>query len=177
MHEEGMLVDQPAAQSPAEKVPPPSGRTDNPAVRVLTAEGVGPMRELLAVFGRAFEEESTYLDAQPSDDYLRQLLGSECFIALVWMVEGEVVGGLAGYELRKFEQERSEIYVYDLAVAEEHRRQGVATGLLNELTRIARDRGAWVVFLQADLGDDPAMALYAKLGVREDVVQYDIAVT
>ena len=35
----------------------------------------------------------------------------------------EVVGGLAAYELRKFEQARSEFYLYDLAVSEAHRRQ------------------------------------------------------
>lgn len=30
---------------------------------------------------------------------------------------GEAVGGLAAYELKKFEQARSEIHLYDLAVA------------------------------------------------------------
>jgi aminoglycoside 3-N-acetyltransferase I len=56
--------------------------------------------------------------------------------------EGTVVGGLAAYELKKFEQERSEIYIYDLAVREEHRRQGIATALIGELKAIARRRGA-----------------------------------
>ena len=62
----------------------------------------------------------------------------------------EVVGGLAAYELRKFERERREIFIYDLAVAQEHRRRGVATGAINELKRIARQRGAYVIFVQAD---------------------------
>jgi hypothetical protein len=33
-----------------------------------------------------------------------------------------------------------------------------------------------VIFVQADIGDDPAIALYTKLGVREDVLHFDIAV-
>ena len=37
-------------------------------------------------------------------------------------------------------------------------------------------RGAWVVFVQADYGDDPAVALYTRLGTREDVMHFDIAV-
>jgi aminoglycoside 3-N-acetyltransferase I len=37
------------------------------------------------------------------------------------------VGGLIAYELEKFERARSELYIYDLAVAEDHRRRGVAT--------------------------------------------------
>ena len=40
----------------------------------------------------------------------------------------------------------------------------------------AGDRGASVIFVQADLGDDPAIELYTKLGIREDVLHFDIAV-
>jgi aminoglycoside 3-N-acetyltransferase I len=39
------------------------------------------------------------------------------FVALVALDGPAVVGALAGYELPKFEQERSEFYIYDLAVA------------------------------------------------------------
>jgi len=87
---------------------------------------------------------------------------------------GEVVAGLAAYELRKFEQERSEIYIYDLAVAAAHRRKGIATALIRELQGIATERGAYVIFVQADVIDSAAIALYSKLGVREDVLHFDI---
>jgi aminoglycoside 3-N-acetyltransferase I len=86
------------------------------------------------------------------------------------------VGGLAAYELHKFEQERSEIYIYDLAVSAEHRRQGIATSLINTLKNIAVERGVYVIFVQADYGDDPAIELYTKVGVREDVLHFDILV-
>jgi aminoglycoside 3-N-acetyltransferase I len=86
----------------------------------------------------------------------------------------EVVGGLVAYQLDKFEQERSEIYIYDLAVVEAWRRKGIATALIERLRRIARERGAWVVFVQGDYGDDPALALYGKLGTREEVLHFDI---
>jgi aminoglycoside 3-N-acetyltransferase I len=33
-----------------------------------------------------------------------------------------------------------------------------------------------VIFVQADLVDAPAIALYTKLGIREDVLHFDIAV-
>ena len=78
--------------------------------------------------------------------------------------------------LDKFEQERSEIYIYDLAVSESHRRRGVATAMIRKLQLLATERGAWVVFVQADPGDDPAIALYSKLGRREDVLHFDIPV-
>ena len=85
-------------------------------IRQLTSADVGLMRELLCAFGKVFEQEGTYARAQPSDVYLQGLLGSDPFIALAAMENGSVVGGLAAYELRKFEQERSEVYIYDLAV-------------------------------------------------------------
>ena len=78
--------------------------------------------------------------------------------------------------LEKFERARSEIYIYDLAVRENHRRRGVATGLIRTLQQIARERGAYVIFVQADPGDEPAIRLYASLGTREDVHHFDIPV-
>lgn len=118
--------------------------------------------------------------AQPGDGYLTRLLDGDAFIALAAVkgTEGaqEVVGGLAAYVLPKFEQERSEVYIYDLAVAQGHRREGIATALITQLKTIAAAGGAWVVFVQADPVDGPAIALYTKLGLREDVLHFDIAV-
>ena len=94
------------------------------------------------MFGQAFGDPAHYHRSRPSADYLRRLLRSEAFVAIAALKGDEVVGGLAGYELRKFEQERSEIYLYDLAVAEAHRREGVATALIRELQAVAAERGA-----------------------------------
>lgn len=132
------------------------------------------MKELLQVFADAFEDHDSYQSAIPSDGYLNGLLAGEDFIPLVAIADGKVVAGLAAYVLRKFEQERSEIYIYDLAVDEAYRRHGIATGLINKLRDIAREIGAYVIFVQADYGDDPAIKLYESLGTREDVLHFDI---
>ncbi len=91
----------------------------------------------MATFGEAFDDADTYAGNRPSVDYLRRLLGSDSFIALAASKNGDVVGGIAAYELRKFEQERSEIYLYDLAVSAAHRREGIATALIEELKEVA----------------------------------------
>ncbi len=143
----------------------------------LSGADVLLLKELLKVFGDAFQEPETYQGAIPSPGYLQALLGQRQFIVVVALDEsGGVVGGLAAYELMKFEQERSEIYIYDLAVSEHHRRRGIATGLINKLKEIARQHGAYVIFVQADAGDIPAIRLYESLGIREDVHHFDIAV-
>jgi len=153
-------------------MPPPA-----PArIHRLTPRDAAMMAPLLDMFGQAFEEPEAYGKARPGLGYLERLLGGTTFIALAALKAEAVVGGLVAYELPKFEQERSEIYIYDLAVAEGHRREGIATALIQEVQAIAAARGAWVVFVQADRGDDPAIALYAKLGTREDVLHFDIPV-
>ena len=146
------------------------------AFRQLPSRDVQLLKALLRVFGEAFEDLPTYQDAVPSDAYLAELLSGTQFIALAAFAGEEVVGGLAAYELVKFERERKEIYIYDLAVAVGHRRRGVAKGLINELKRIAAERGAYVIFVQADPPDAPAVALYDSLGTRETAYHFDIAV-
>lgn len=146
-------------------------------IRELNTDDVGLFRVLLAVMGRAFDDVETYTRAQPSAAYLHKLLAGEQFIALAALEGQSVIGGIAAYELLKFEQQRSEIYLYDLAVALEHRRKGVATALISGLKTLAAKRGSYVIFVQADPSDDPAIALYTMLGVREDVFHFDIAVT
>ena len=148
----------------------------SPFVRQLGADDIHLFRKLLDLFGDVFEDHDTYSTAQPDDGYLKRLLGGETFVALTAMQDGTVIGGLAAYELTKFEQARSEFYIYDLAVAAGHRRHGVATALIERLKTIAHSRGAYVIFVQADLIDDPAIALYTKLGIRENVLHFDIAV-
>ena len=141
----------------------------------LFAVDLPALKALLALFGEAFGEPDTYQGAVPTDAYLAALLGKSHFIALAALRGGEVVGGLAAYELEKFEQARSEIYIYDLAVRETDRRKGVATGLIRALGGIAKERGAYVMFVQADRGDDAAIRLYESLGTREEVFHFDIA--
>jgi len=147
-----------------------------PTIRSLASSDVALMEAMLEMFGHAFDDVETYGGARPGKRYLERLLASDHFIALAALKDGATVGGLTAYELQKFEQERSEIYIYDLAVAAAHRREGIATALILELKRIASTRRAYVIFVQADIGDAPAIALYRKLGTPEDVLHFDIGV-
>ena len=146
------------------------------AIRQLSADDIELFRDLLALFGKVFEDEETYVGAQPTTDYLKALLSGDQFIAVAAIQDDTVIGGLAAYVMKKFEQERSEIHIYDLAVDDAHRRKGIATGLIEELKSIAAARGVYLIFVQADQGDEPPIALYSKLGTREDILHFDIAI-
>lgn len=117
-------------------------------VEVLAAEDVCLFEAMLDVFGEAFDDVPTYSAARPGKDYLQRLFASGSFIALAALKDDRVVGALAAYELQKFEQERSEIYIYDLAVAAPHRRLGIATALIRKLQALAAAHGAYVIFVR-----------------------------
>src|SRR5690242_12551459 len=107
----------------------------------LGAGDNGALRQLNEVFARAFSEPETYLRKPPGDEYLNTWLANEHNIALVALDAGTVTAGLVAYVLDKFEQQRQEVYIYDLAVAEEHRRSGVATALIRRLQEIGKEIG------------------------------------
>lgn len=145
-------------------------------LRRLGSTDVPLLRKLNTLFGDAFGDRERYGGEPPTDFYLEGLLRKEHVIVTVAIAGEQVLGGLVAYELDKFERMRREIYIYDLAVGAEHRRQHIATALIEHLRQIAVGRSAWVIYVQADHGDDPAIALYGKLGIREDVLHFDIGV-
>ena len=144
--------------------------------RHLSKPDVALFKELLSVFGEAFGESDTQQKRALGESYLQSLLAKQHFIAVAALCESIVVGGLAAYELQKFEEDRREIYIYDLAVSAPHRRKGVATTLVHELRRIAKERDAYVIFVQSDVENTAAIRLYESLGTREIAYHFDIPI-
>ena len=144
--------------------------------RRLAAGDAGLLRGLRAVFADAFADGGTDRGDPPTDADLERLLAREHIIAVAALTEGRVLGGLVAYELDTLERMRREIYLYDLAVAPEYRRRRVATGAIDHLRGIAARRGAHAIFVQADRGDEPAIALYGTLGTRQEVLHFDLDV-
>ena len=142
--------------------------------RALRPEEIQSLRNLNLLFAEAFEDFESYQHNLPDDDYLRKLLARDNFIAMIAEEDGQLAGGLAAYVLDKFEQNRSEVYIYDLAVAEPFRRRKIATRLIENLKGIAREKNAWVIYVQADYEDEPAVRLYESLGIKEEVLHFDI---
>src|SRR5271156_6678492 len=107
---------------------------------VLGADDLPLMRELNALFGRAFDEVDTYSGEPPDDSYLTKFLSRPHVVVIVAVEASAVIGGLVAYQLEKFERRRSEFYIYDLAVDAAHRRRGVASACIERLRGVARER-------------------------------------
>jgi len=67
--------------------------------------------------------------------------------------------------------------LYDLYVAPEARRKGVAEALMNRATALARETGASCVILETADDNTTAQALYEKLGYVRDVKFYRYALS
>ena len=131
-------------------------------IRRLPGDDVAAMRQLNMIFGAVFDDSATYVSNPPSDDYVVAFLSNPTNIVLVAEEAGQVVGGLVAYVLRKFEMERTEVYVYDLAVSRDYQRRGIGSSLMRYLQTVGHDIGAYVVFVQADEGDE-AVEFYESL--------------
>ena len=148
------------------------------AVRRLGTGDLDGFRAMNVVFSDVFGEPENYAAHLPSDAYALNWLADPHNFAILATDDGETIGALSGYVLDKFEQDRREVFIYDLAVREAARRRGVASALIEETRRIARDIGAWTIFVQADVfdEDEPARRLYRKFASEEITAHhFDIA--
>jgi aminoglycoside 3-N-acetyltransferase I len=133
----------------------------------LTSE-VEKLEAINKLFAEVFEDEANYQSKLPSPEYLAAWLKDEKNIALAAEIDGEVVGGLVAFTLQKFEQERTEIYIYDLAVSTAFQRRGIGRSLVNAVCKLAKQMGSSAVFVQADEGDE-AIKFYESLNPLENL--------
>ncbi|MDO5091479.1 MAG: GNAT family N-acetyltransferase [Cardiobacteriaceae bacterium] len=67
----------------------------------------------------------------------------------------------------------SVIYIEDLLVAREARRQGIARQLIEHIIALARKQGSERVFWKTHAGNHGARALYRQLASETDFVEYE----
>jgi ribosomal protein S18 acetylase RimI-like enzyme len=102
------------------------------------------------------------------------LLEDDATIFLAAFRDAEPVGFVFGYVLPRRHGAPSILFVYELDVAEAHRRLGIAARLMSELAEIARARGIHDGFVLTEPDNDPANALYRSLGgERVETVMWD----
>lgn len=88
---------------------------------------------------------------------------------IVVALEGDLVVGMATGMHHIHPDKPVELWVNEIGVAETHRRQGIATRLMQVLFAHGRSLGAKTAWLGTERSNIAAMALYAGLGAREVV--------
>jgi aminoglycoside 3-N-acetyltransferase I len=100
------------------------------------------------------------------------LLADPRTLLLIAFEEERPVGFVLAHELPRRHGDRAKLFVYELDVAETHRRRGIASALLDRLAGLARERGIRAGFVLTDEDDAAANALYRGAGgtPRKDVM-------
>ncbi|MGW7530176.1 GNAT family N-acetyltransferase [Streptomyces sp. NPDC054783] len=62
----------------------------------------------------------------------------------------------------------TEMFLYELAVAEPYRRRGIGRALVQRLAALARERGCYGMWVGVDTGNDVALAAYRSAGGKDD---------
>lgn len=139
-------------------------------IRILKKGDLDKLTRLIKLYEDVFAMKNFVL---PGDEYLQSLLNRDGTTFLVAEKEGDVIGGLTAHDLPSTYFEANEVYVYDLAVARKHQRQGIGEKLLAELAKICQVKGEPEFFLQADIDDEHALKFYrATGGVAENVIHF-----
>lgn len=122
------------------------GADDGPLLREQVAEGV-------------FDHP---VDPALADEFLNDPRHSLC----VAIDDGVVVGMASG--VRYVHPDKpSELWINEVGVAESHQRRGLAKAILAELLAHAKREGCHEAWVQTDLDNDAARALYRSAGGEE----------
>jgi ribosomal protein S18 acetylase RimI-like enzyme len=118
------------------------------------------IRRLVPSDERVVQELATY--EGPGDP--EGLLADVRTLMLVAFDNEQPVGFVLAHELPRRHGDRSELFVYEIDVAETHQRRGIGKALLARLAELARERRIRVGFVLTDEDNFPANALYRSAG-------------
>ncbi len=117
-----------------------------------------------AAVGRAAELFDGPLLAQATADFISRA-GHHLLFA--HDEAGRVVGMVSGVETTHPDK-GTEMFLYELSVAPDARRHGVATELVRALAALATERDCYGMWVGVDEDNDAALATYRRAGARED---------
>lgn len=103
------------------------------------------------------------LDDPPDEAAVRAFLASPTDHLLLAFHDGRPVGFALAHELRRLDGP-PELFLYEIATDEAHRRQGVARELIGALRGLGRERGAKGMFVLTHEHNYAAMSLYQATG-------------
>lgn len=119
------------------------------------------------IYAAAFSGEpwNDSWSVKDAEVHVRELLESRQSYGLEYLIDGEVVGFILGTSMlfhygRTFE-------INDLAVAPEHQRQGIASGLMDAFLAVLKEQGIVAVHL-ITAGTGVLPAFYEKYGFKKE---------
>jgi ribosomal protein S18 acetylase RimI-like enzyme len=120
-----------------------------------------------AVDAAAVTAAADLFDAAPQEAATARFLSSPDHHVLLAYDGDRPVGMVSGVETTHPDK-GTEMFLYELSVAEDARRQGVATALVHALAALARERGCYGMWVAVDTDNVAALATYRRAGAHEE---------
>ncbi len=139
----------------------------------IQANDIGQFIELIDLLNEVFEESSKVA----SEKQLKKLLQKPEFHAISVIKEDKIIGGLTAYELERYYTDKSELYIYDMAVKKELHNQGIGKALIAFLKDYSTKNGMESIFVQAHTADKQAVKFYESTfgkGEKVDFFNFEI---
>ena len=102
-------------------------------------------------------------DAPPRSDATARFLADDRHHLLLAYLGARPVGMITGVEMTHPDK-GTEMFVYELGVADDARRQGIAVELVHALQQLAHERGCYGMWVAVDADNDPALQTYRSAG-------------
>lgn len=128
-------------------------------IKKLKPTEVSLAKELIVMFG--FDDESEH-HVFSSDEYVRKMLGRDDFHVIVALENERLIGGLTAYEMKMFKRETTEMFLYEIEVAEAQRQKGIGKALIEFLKQICAQKGIVEMFVGTEKENFPARKLYSS---------------
>ena len=121
---------------------------------------LGPGDEALVM------EAGHLFDETPRPDAVHRFLNDPLHHLFIAIEGGKPVGFVSGVELTHPDK-GTEMFLYELAVDDGHRRRGTGTALVQALRDLAREHGCYDMWVLTDEDNMAALATYRKTGSSE----------
>ena len=127
----------------------------------MTIRRLGPGEEV------ALAQVAACFDGPIRDEAAARFLNSADHHLLVAYHGEQAVGFVSGVETTHPDK-GTEMFLYELAVAEQYRRRGYGLALVHALARLAREHGCYGMWVGTEADNDAALATYAAAGARRE---------
>ena len=132
--------------------------------------------ELIELLNEVFEEPSKVA----SERQLKKLLNKPDFHAIAVFKEDKIIGGLTAYKLEQYYTDKSELYIYEIAVEKELHNQGIGKELIAYLKDYSTKNGIETIFVESHSEDKQAVKFYESTfgkGEKVDHFNFEIKTT
>jgi aminoglycoside 3-N-acetyltransferase I len=98
--------------------------------------------------------------------YMERFLANEANHLIVAEVDNALAGFLLAHSLDRLKEEARKLFIYEIEVAEGHRRQGIGSVLIEHALGIAREEQMLSAFVFTNYANAGAVEFYKRTGAR-----------